>query len=250
MITKSKHWYAIKKSIPHSLYQPLLTGFYKTRSLLHKGDRVNCPVCGGNFDQFIEGHACPSCGSGKRHRLLYLFLKNETNFFSEKIKVLHFAPEYCFSKLFANQENLDYLSADLDSPRAMVQADMMNLNFPNESFDVVISSHVLEHVPDDIKAMKELHRIMKRSGWAIHQAPVDYTRANTFEDASIITNEQRLKHYGHIDHKRLYGRDYGSRLSEAGFSVREINYTLQFSEEQIQYHGLHKGEIIYFVKKF
>lgn len=216
---------------------------------MHKGTDVHCPVCEQDFDMFINGHSCPSCGSGKRHRLLYLYLKNETNFFTDKIKALHFAPEHCFFKRFPLLSNLDYLSADLDSPRAMIKVDMMNIQFPDNHFDVVISSHVLEHVPDDIKAMTELCRIMKKDGWGIHQAPVDYSRETSFEDASIVTNEARLKHYGHIDHKRIYGRDYGKRLTTAGFTVTEEDYTAKFSEEDIRRFGLHKGEIIYHVVK-
>ena len=145
--------------------------------------------------------------------------------------------------------NLDYLSADLDSPRAMEKVDMMNIQFPENSFDVVISSHVLEHVPDDLRAMKELCRVMSKSGWGIHQAPVDYSRAESFEDPGITSNEDRLRHYGHIDHKRIYGRDYGRRLQLAGFTVTEVDYTKHFSEEEISRFGLHKGEIIYQVVK-
>lgn len=249
MITKSKHWYSIKRRIPQGLYQPLLSGYYKVRSLIHQGEAVYCPVCDNHFDQFIEGHSCPSCGSGKRHRLLYLYLKNETNFFTDKISILHFAPEHCFYKRFKVLANADYLSADIDSPRAMVKVDMMNIQFPADHFDVILSSHVLEHVPDDIIAMKELCRVMKKSGWAIHQAPVDYSREKTFEDAAIVTNEDRLQYYGHIDHKRLYGRDYRNRLESAGFTVTEVDYTAGFSAAELQRLGLHKGEIIYHVVK-
>lgn len=249
MLTKSKHWYSIKKMIPKGAYRHLLSGYYNMRSIFHRGNNVHCPICEQDFQKFIEGHACPSCGSGKRHRLLYLFLKNETNFFTEKLHVLHFAPEYCFHKRFSELPNVSYLSADLDSPRAMVKVDMMNIQYPDNEFDVVISSHVLEHVPDDGKAMLELCRVMKKSGWGIHQAPVNYTREKTFEDNRIVTNADRLKYYGHIDHKRLYGRDYTKRLEDAGFLVNEVHYTDQFTDNDIDRFGLDKGEIIYYVRK-
>jgi SAM-dependent methyltransferase len=249
MLTKSRHWYAIKRSIPPQLHQPLLLGYYKVRSVLYRGNAVHCPICEKSFSAFVKGHICPSCGSGKRHRLMYLFLRDKTNFFTEKLKVLHFAPEHCFYKRFAALPNLDYISADLDSPRAMQKIDMTNIPYPDNTFDVVISSHVLEHVPDDRKAMQELQRVLKPGGWAIHQAPIDYTREQTFEDATIVTNEGRLQHFGHIDHKRVYGKDYYRRMESAGFIVTKHLFIGSFPANEIARYGLDSTEIICYCEK-
>lgn len=248
-ITKSKHWYAIKKMIPGGVYEPMLTTYYRSRSILYRGDKVHCPVCEKSFREFINGHSCPYCGSGRRHRLLFLFLQRKTNFLHAKLKVLHFAPEHCFYKKFAQLTNLDYKSADLNSSRAMESIDMTNIQYADNTFDVVISSHVLEHVPEDAKAMSELYRVMKPGNWSIHQAPIDYSRAITYEDASITSEADRLKHFGHMDHKRVYGRDYKERLQRAGFEVIEDGFAGTFSDDKITTFGLDKWEKVYFCKK-
>jgi SAM-dependent methyltransferase len=249
MITKSKHWYSLKKMIPGNLYEPLLGGYYNIRTFMYPGNEVTCPVCEKSFSQFINGHACPSCGSGKRHRLLYLFLQQRTNFFSAPLRVLHFAPEHCFYKRFDKLSNIEYVSADLNSPRAMQKVDMTNIQYPDNYFDVVISSHVLEHVPDDRKAMQELARVMKKTGWAIHQAPINYDYLETFEDPTINTNEDRLKYYGHIDHKRIYGHDYVQRLQEAGFIVTVDEMAANMPVDQVNKYGLDTTEKIHYCRK-
>lgn len=248
-ITKSKHWYAIKKLIPGGVYEPMLTTYYRSRSILYKGDKVHCYICDRSFREFINGHQCPYCGSGRRHRLLYLFLQEKTNFFRGKLKVLHFAPEHCFYKKFQQMSNLDYTSADLNSSRAMISVDMTNIQFPDNTFDVVISSHVLEHVPDDAKAMCELYRVVKPGTWSIHQAPIDYTRAVTYEDPDINTDAERLQHFGHIDHKRVYGRDYKERLIKAGFTVTEDAFASSFSPDKLAELGLDSWEKVYLCRK-
>jgi SAM-dependent methyltransferase len=249
MLTKSKYWYSIKRLIPGSVYEDLLALYYKLRAVRYKGSSVECPICEKTFARFVGGHACPSCGSGKRHRLLWLFLKERTNLFREKNAMLHFAPEHCFYRKFGEMENLYYVSADLNSPRAKEKVDMTRIQYAANSFDIVISSHVLEHVPDDLKAMRELHRVLKPGGWAIHQAPIDHNRADTFEDPAITSNEDRLRHYGHIDHKRIYGRDYPTRLELAGFTVRRDRFVDSFKSEDIRRYGLDTKETIYFCTK-
>lgn len=249
MLTKSKYWYSVKRSIPSSLHQPLVNLYYQSRKFLYLGNKVHCPVCDKSFSAFVGGHACPNCGSGKRHRLMYLYLKKKTDFFSRKVRVLHFAPENCFYKRFAALPNLEYISGDLDSPRAMIKVDMTDIQFPDGHFDVVISSHVLEHIPDDRKAMRELYRVQNPGGFAIHQAPIDYTRKKTYENPAITSNEERLKHFGHIDHKRIYGTDYRNRLQEAGFQVTADDMVHTFTQEEVTRYGLDKSELLYVCKK-
>lgn len=175
---------------------------------------------------------------------MWLYLKNETGFFTEKLKVLHIAPEQEFLRRFRKMKNLDYISADLFSPIVDVKADILDLPFKDEEFDVVICNHVLEHIGDDGKAMSELFRVMKKGGWGILQVPMKNSLAQTYEDFSITDPAERQKHFGQYDHVRWYGMDYFDRLKKAGFST-EINYYSQrFSDEEIRKFGLLKNEIL------
>ena len=185
----------------------------------------------------------------ERHRMRWLYLKNETNFFTAKLKVLHFAPEQAFYKRFRKLENLDYTTTDLNSPLADIKADICNLPFENNSYDVILCNHVLEHIPDDTKAMQELYRIMKPNGWGIFQIPQDLSRDKTFEDNSITDKKERAKLFGQYDHVRIYGRDYFDKLRSVGFTVEEVDYTSKLSEEEITKYSLSKGEIIPLGKK-
>lgn len=178
-----------------------------------------------------------------------MFLHKKTNLFSGNLKVLHFAPEHCFAKHLKKLANLKYLTADLGSPRAMIKLDMTNITFPDNSFDVVISSHVLEHIEDDIRAMHELLRVQKSNGWSVHLVPIDHSREDTFEDPEIVTPEERNRIYGHYDHKRIYGNDYKKRLESAGFKV-EVFATRDFcTDEEILNMGLFENTEIYLCKK-
>ena len=181
--------------------------------------------------------------------LLWLYLKNETDFFSSKLKVLHFAPEQAFYKRFRKLPNVDYITTDLDSPLADVQADICNLPFKDNEFDVILCNHVLEHIPDDTKAMQELYRILKPNGWGVFQIPQDLNREKTFEDHTIIDRHERAKIFGQYDHVRVYGRDYFDKLRTIGFKVDEVDYTSKLSEEDILKYCLAKGEVIPKVKK-
>ena len=125
--------------------------YFAIRLLLCLGNRYLCPCCGWKFRKFLPNGAnqrpnalCPRCGSLERHRLLYLYLKNRTNLFSDRLRVLHFAPEPVFRKILMSLSNLDYISADLDSPAAMVKLDITNIPSADDSFDVILCSHSLE----------------------------------------------------------------------------------------------------------
>lgn len=196
-----------------------------------------------------ENVLSPSTLSLERHRLFWLYLKNETDFFTASLKVLHFAPEQAFFKRFRKLKNLDYTTTDLNSPLADVKADICNLPFRDNSFDVIFCNHVLEHIPDDTKAMQELYRILKPSGWGIFQIPQDLTRATTFEDNSITDKKERAKIFGQYDHVRIYGRDYFDKLRSIGFKVEEVDYSATMTPSTIEKFRLAKGEIIPLVKK-
>ncbi|GGI56772.1 class I SAM-dependent methyltransferase [Winogradskyella haliclonae] len=222
-----------------------------------RGHTFTDPIDGKSFKSFLsygygkqrDNVLSPSTLSLERHRLLWLYLQNETGFFSSKKKVLHFAPEQCFLKRFRKLDNLDYTTTDLLSPIADIKADICNLPFEDNSYDIILCNHVLEHIPDDTKAMQELYRVMKIGGYGIFQIPQDLNREQTFEDNSITDKTERAKIFGQYDHVRVYGRDYFDKLRSIGFKVDEIDYTSKLSEEDIEKYCLAKGEIIPVVYK-
>ncbi len=168
---------------------------------------------------------------------MWLYLQNETDFFIKNYKVLHIAPEQEFLRKFKRMSNLNYISADLYSPIVDVKADILDLPFEDESFDIIFCNHVLEHIEDDAKAMSELYRVMKPGGWGILQVPMKNSLEKTYEDFSIKDPKERQKHFGQYDHVRWYGMDYFDRLEKAGFET-EINfYSQKFSEEEIKNTG-------------
>jgi len=217
-----------------------------------RGTRYTDPIDGKSFKKFLpygyenqrKNVLSPSTLSLERHRLLWLYLKNETDFFSKKLTVLHFAPEQAFYKRFRKLNNLDYTTTDLNSPLADVKADICDLPFSDKSFDFILCNHVLEHIPDDTKAMNELYRILKPGGTAILQIPQELDRAESFQDDSITDPKERAKIFGQYDHVRVYGRDYFDKLRAVGFKVEEANYTSELSEAEIDKFRLAKGEVI------
>jgi len=196
-----------------------------------------------------ENVLSPSTLSLERHRLLWLYLQKETNFFDTPASVLHFAPEQAFYKRFRKLKHLDYTTTDLNSPLADIKADICNLPFDDNSYDIIFCNHVLEHIPDDTKAMQELYRVLKPGGWGIFQIPQDLNRAETFEDNSITDKKERARIFGQYDHVRIYGRDYFEKLRAVGFTVSEIDYTATLTSDLIEKYCLAKGELIPFVKK-
>lgn len=221
-------------------------------TLALSGNKYTDPIDGKSFSKFLpygyevqrENVLSPSTLSLERHRLLWLYLKNETDFFSKPHKMLHFAPEQAFYKRFRNLKNLNYTTTDLNSPLADVKADICDLPFEDQTYDIIFCNHVLEHIPDDTKAMQELFRVLKPGGMAILQIPQDLSRATTFEDNTIIDRKERAKIFGQYDHVRIYGRDYFDKLRKIGFEVKEVDYTKKLSEEDIDRYRLSKGEII------
>lgn len=213
----------------------------KLTSVLFHGNKVECPVCSGRFSRFLpygynvirKGVLCPRCFSLERHRLLWLFLENKTRFFNDPLKVLHIAPEQCFYKRFRKLKNLEYTTADLESPLADIKLDVQQMPFDHDTFDVVICNHVLEHVPDDRKAIREILRVLKPGGFAIMQVPLDMSLQETYEDPDIVSPKDREKHFRQKDHYRLYGSDYLDRVRACGFIIQNDNYLDQLDEEVI-----------------
>ena len=267
------------KLILNTIPRPLLIRLsYVARPVLAfalKGTTFTDPIDGKSFKMFLPyGYGTqrnnvlsPSTLSLERHRLLWLYLNKETDFFQPELvsgssvtnikriklrdaetnsalKVLHFAPEQAFYKLFRNQKNLDYTTTDLFSPLADVKADICNLPFEDNQYDVILCNHVLEHIPDDTKAMQELYRVLKPGGMAILQIPQDLSRATTFADDTITDQKERAKIFGQYDHVRIYGRDYFEKLRSIGFKVIEEEYTAKIAPELVEKYCLAKGEII------
>lgn len=249
---------SVFKFILNTIPRPLLIRLsYIARPILAfilKGNKYTDPIDGKSFNQFLPyGYGTqrnnvlsPSTLSLERHRLLWLYLNTETDFFTSKIKkkVLHFAPEQAFYKRFRNQKNLDYTTTDLLSPLADVKADICNLPFDDNSYDVIFCNHVLEHIPDDTKAMKELFRVLKPGGMGVFQIPQELSRATTFSDDTITDQKERSKIFGQYDHVRIYGLDYFDKLRSIGFTVIEEDYTNKISPELVDKYCLAKGEII------
>lgn len=221
-------------------------------ALAMRGNTYTDPIDGKNYRSFLpygyekqrENVLAPGTLSLERHRLLWLYLKLETDFFTTPKKVLHFAPEQAFYKRFRKSPHLDYTTTDLESPLADVKADICNLPFDDNSFDFILCNHVLEHIPDDTRAMQELYRILKPGGTGIFQIPQELDRESTFEDDSITDPKERAAIFGQYDHVRIYGRDYFDKLRDIGFKVEEVDYTEKLTPEQVKRYALAQGEII------
>ncbi|MGA2297328.1 MAG: methyltransferase domain-containing protein [FCB group bacterium] len=256
---------------------------YKIRSIFYSGRKYTCPICKSNFRKFLpsgdgqrKNIKCPGCSSFERHRLLWLYLQEKTDLFTEqknektfpkgslgtRLKLLDIAPSRALQNRFIKYQNIDYHSADLSSDLARYKFDITNIPLPDESFDCILCSHVLEHIEDDVKAMKELFRVLKQDGWVIFQVPVDNKLDATIEEIPLnlpLTKGekiskadlemQRLKLFGQKDHVRIYGKDFGNRLREAGFNVVEDDFAKGLSNDIIDTYRLNIDEILYYCTK-
>ncbi len=216
------------------------------------GSRVECPVCDRTFSGWLGDPLvgnCPYCGSAPRHRVLKLSLARDwsTHLPTEKsprarassrVDVLHFAPEWGARRDFRMNPRVGrYVTADLSAPGVDVRCDITALDFKDESFDIVVCCHVLEHVHDDRRAIKELHRVLRPSGVTYIQVPYD-SRKHTDEDPSVTDPREREKRFGQFDHVRMYGRDFIGRLREPGFKVDELRPLRSMAADQITRFGL------------
>ncbi len=220
------------------------------------GNRVSCPVCGHSFRKFMPygvssrlNVLCPSCFSLERHRLLWLWWRRETDFFTTPYRILHVAPEQCFVSRFRRIKDWDYTTADLESPMADIHFDLHEIPLADGSFDWVICNHVLEHVADDRRVMSEILRILDQGGRAILQVPLDPDLAETHEDPLIVDPAERERQFGQRDHVRRYGRDFPDRLREAGFDVQEIDLLSRMLPDERSRYRLPEREIIYLAVK-
>lgn len=243
--------------IPRHYLQKVSHLFLLIIAPFYRGNTFEDPIDGKTYRKLLpygridsrKNALAPYSMSLERHRLIWLYLKNKTNFFRDKLRFLHIAPEYCYKSRFKKMQNLDYITGDLISPWADVKMDVQEIPFNDNSFDVIMCNHVLEHVDDDKKAMQEFYRVMKPGGWGIFMVPIDYNREETLEDKSITSPKEREKYYWQSDHLRLFGKDYGKKLAEVGFLVKEENYLEEFSSELKERYALPSREIIYYCEK-
>lgn len=236
-------------------YLQLFSGVgLKVVGWFYAGNQVECPICEHHYRTFLpygrinprQNALCPSCLSLERHRLIWVYLKARTNFFEQKLSVLHVAPEHCFMEPFEKQHGDGYITADIESPLAKVKMDIHSMPFEDNRFDAVLCNHVLEHVTDDIQAMKEIRRVLKPGGWAIMQIPFFSPVPDvTFEDQSITDKRERERIFGQDDHVRKYGKDYPKRIEQAGLKAVEDKFVLGLQKDLVLRNGLPRHEIIY-----
>ena len=234
--------FLIKLSI---LFRPIL-------SLIFMGSKFTDPINGKQYSRFLSygyntlrpNALCPGTLSLERHRLLWLYLNHKSQIKNEFLKVLHVAPEQVFYNKFKYFKNWSYTTTDLNSPLADVKADLCDLPFENETYNLILCNHVLEHIIDDVSAMKEIYRVLKPGGRAIIQVPLDQKKEKTYEDYSITNPEDRNENFGQYDHVRIYGMDFFKRLTKVGFKCKKIDLTSKYSDIEIAKFGLIKGELI------
>lgn len=242
--------------LPEWAREPAVLAWNLVRSMPYRGKGRWCPVCGKDSRKFRdyglvprEDAMCMHCGAMERHRFAWLYFCGMTNLFDGIPKLmLHAGPELCFQFRLRRRLGHGYITADLLKRRAMVRMDVTNIQYPDGYFDVIYCSHVLEHVQDDMKAMREFYRVLKHDGWAILLVPI--TTDTTFEDPSIVTPAERQRVFGQQNHVRKYGTDYVERLRAAGFKVKVSRVSDLFNTSDIVRMGLtpSSGEIYYCCK--
>lgn len=230
-----------KNLIPEPLWPPVRRA---AKTLLYFGFNYQCPLCGSRLrklqphgidfpvlrEQEVVGGgrreqaACPVCGSTDRERLVYLYLEHVLGIRRQSWRLLHVAPEPSLSRRLARLSNLNYLTADISGRNVMEQMDITAIDYDDAHFDAIICNHVLEHIIDDRKAMRELYRVLKPGGWAILQVPMSQRLSETLEDLSITTEADRERVFGQKDHVRIYAADYQDRLASVGFEVTAFEW--------------------------
>jgi predicted SAM-dependent methyltransferase len=203
-----------------------------------RGNRVYCPLCRCHFSAFKDdwnrpNALCWRCGSHERHRAQWFLFERRIELLLNTQSLLHFAPEWAMRRRLRRIPHLRYVTADLHQPNVDLRLDITAIDLPDDSFEAVICSHVLEHVADDAAAMRELRRITAPHGWCLIMVPLDLTRERTYEDPAIVSPEDRQRAFWQHDHVRLYAPDIAERLEAAGFAVERIRPVEEFGESAV-----------------
>lgn len=254
-------WRKIRNVLPLRPSEPFRVGVRRwlrqARLLPQFEDPAECPVCGTVVESFLPSglqrvvpdRMCPTCTSLERHRAVWLYFQQRTNLFTEPLRMLDVAPDRAFGPRFAELPNVCYLSADLASPKAMIRLDLTDAPHPDASFDVIYVSHVLEHIPDDRRAMREIYRILRPGGWAVLLVPM--FGATTREDPTVVDPAERERLFGQDNHVRMYGHDgeYERRLGEAGFDVTADHFVADLDPALVRRYRLQADELIHLCSK-
>jgi SAM-dependent methyltransferase len=241
--------------LPKSLRPFFVSIYFGLRGFFYRGKEVYCPCCERSYRKFLpygiigekprDDAQCPKCGSVERHRMLWLYLKKNLENHDVQLKILHIAPENILQSKMKHMKNIEYVSADIDSPLAMVKMDITDIDSADNSFDVILCSHVLEYVFDDMKALAEFKRILKPEGYAILQSKIEQNRDKTFEDREADTSQKKMDVFGQPDLHRIYGKDFIDRLQSSGFEICVEKYGDILSLKDRNKFGIKSGEYIY-----
>jgi SAM-dependent methyltransferase len=248
----------LTRFIPRTLLQRGAHLGLKTFSWVYSGSRFEDPIDGKGYRKLLpygrvrtrQNALSPSTLSLERHRALWVYMKESTDFFSSQARMLHLAPEYCYIKKFSKLMSLEYVTGDLDSPWADHHFDVHSIPFEDSSFDILMANHLMEHVDDDRKVLKEFYRVLKPGGWGILQVPIDWNNPETEEDRSITDPLELERLYWQSDHLRLYGHeDYPRRLKEAGFEVEVVDMKKHLGESRYTKYCLGEERWVYVIRK-
>ena len=241
----------------NSFYRSWIEIALAFRAVLFIGNKHVCPCCGWKLRAFTRGGTslkvrpygyCPRCNSKARHRRDWLFLNEKTSLFTKQLRLLHVSPKYALSRRLVKMHHIKYVGVDIqDRPHVSVKVDISEIPFESESFDAIICIHVLEHVENDRKAIKELFRILKPGGWSLISVPIDFSRP-TYEDPSIVSPEERKKHFGEEQHVRAYGYDFVDRLKKVGFKV-QLDRGTDLPADIKEKYGLLDDENVFYCTK-
>ena len=218
---------------------------------------VYCPIAKKKFKRFIKSGndlLTPSNGARSRHRLVWHFLENELNILNIRLRLLHVAPEYSYFQILNKQKNIDYVPGDkmtlgYSNQKGVNHIDLTDLKYDDSSFDIILANHVLEHIPNDKKAMTEIYRTLKNDGLGVITVPINEKLEKTYENPSIVSPKDREKHFGQWDHVRLYAFDIKERFEHVGFEVEIIRYLNKFSKEEKEKYGFMYDVFIIVLKK-
>lgn len=246
-----------KKLIPEKKRIQFNVLLKKINSYKYLGKGVTCNCCNKKFKYFLPhgdskikrlNAECPWCQSLERTRILFDFL-NKSTFLKNKNKILHFAPAKSLESFFLKNKNILYTSADLNPALAMKVVDITKIKYKENTFDLIICGHVLSVVKDDILALKEMYRVLKKGGTLLLLEHIYEGIESTFEDFSVKNDSERIKLYGQPYLERLYGNDFLTKPEEVGFKIEVYDHIKTMATKDVKRFGMGKGDLIYICKK-